>query len=207
MHQYGKCQVSIFQKLIEVNPVTKAIILFSIILIIDIIEPLGIAIGIFYLCGFLLVCRQKVKTIIYFAIIASVLTILKLLIFGTIETEYFIYVNRAITVGLIWVIAILAVRHRRLVEQMNIEREAYIKELEEMLFITSHEVRKPITSCLGLMDIVENITPLSQNELWEIIKHLKSSALDLDTHTKKLTIFLSDVEQKNKYNSVKKRCA
>lgn len=198
MPNFGKTQEPLIQKLMKLKQATQATILLFIIFFIDLIVPLGIAVGIFYLCGFLLVCKQEKKIIIIFAILSSVLTILKFLIFVSIETNYFVYLNRSITIGIIWVIAILAIRHRRLVEQMNIQRAAYIKELEEMLFITSHEVRRPISSCLGLMNLVENDKPLSQNELWQIIEHLKASALELDTFTKKLTTFLHEIGQRRK---------
>lgn len=112
------------------------------------------------------------------------------------ETSYIVYVNRCITLGIIWIIAILAIRHRTLVEQINSEREAKIKELEEMLFITSHEVRRPIASCLGLMDIIESGKPLSHDELRKIIEHLKSSASELDVFTKKLTKFIYEMTQR-----------
>lgn len=83
-------------------------------------------------------------------------------------------------------------------DKKNAENEKieHMKALEEMLFITSHEVRKPLTSLMGLMNLVESEMPLNQQELWETIKHLKSSALDLDIFTKKLTFFLNEMEQK-----------
>lgn len=81
------------------------------------------------------------------------------------------------------------------------EKQEYLSGLEQMLFMTSHEVRKPLTSCLGLMNLVEGEEPLSKAELWNIIKHLKSSALELDIFTKKLTIFLYEMEQKSRNNN------
>ena len=85
------------------------------------------------------------------------------------------------------------------------ERKEYIKSLEEMLTMTSHKVRKPIASCLGIMSLMENKVPLSQDELLNIVEHLKSSALELDTFTKELTTFIFDMEQKAKQH--KKNCA
>lgn len=76
------------------------------------------------------------------------------------------------------------------------ERKEYIKSLEEMLTMTSHRVRKPISSCLGIMNLLENKIPLSQYELWNIIEHLKSSALELDTFTSELTTFIYDIAKK-----------
>jgi len=106
--------------------------------------------------------------------------------------------NRALTIIVIVIVAFLAYRHRTLIDKINDERFAYIKELEKMLFMTSHEVRKPITTCLGLMKVVETDMPLSNIELKKLIHHLKSSALELDAFTRKLTNFISDIEQRNK---------
>lgn len=75
------------------------------------------------------------------------------------------------------------------------KKRRYLTALEEMLFMTSHEVRKPLTSCMGLMNLVEGEAPLNQLELWNTIKHLKSSALELDAFTKKLTTFMYEMEQ------------
>lgn len=80
----------------------------------------------------------------------------------------------------------------------EMEKQEYLMALEEMLFMTSHEVRKPLTSCLGLINLLEGEVSLNKSELLDIIKHLKSSALELDAFTKKLTIFMNDMRQKTK---------
>lgn len=182
----------------NLKPTTQAAFVLLIVFLLDLIVPLGIAIGILYLAGFLLVCSQNKKTIIIFALIASILTIIKFILFFSTETSYLAYVNRCITIGIIWIIAILALKHRTIIEQMSSERETYIKELEEMLFITSHEVRKPVSSCLGLMNLVESDKSLSQEELWKIIEHLKSSALELGSFTAKLTTFIYEMGKRTK---------
>ncbi len=75
------------------------------------------------------------------------------------------------------------------------EKQKYLKALEEMLFMTSHEVRKPLASYIGLMNLVEGEAPLSQLELWNTVRHLKLSAMQLDDFTKKLTFFLYEMAQ------------
>lgn len=88
-------------------------------------------------------------------------------------------------------------------KQAEEEKENHVKGLEEMLFMTSHEVRKPIASCLGLMNLVESGKPLRQEELWKIIEHLKLSALELDAFTKKLTAFIYEMGQRTKLQNKK----
>lgn len=180
------------------KPTTQATIALLIVFLIDMFIPLGIAVGVLYLFCFFLVCRQNKKIIIAFAVITSLLTITKLIIFLSPTTNYMVFANRAITIMVIITIAILASRHRTLIDTINAEQNTYTKELEEMLFMTSHRVRKPIASCLGLMNLVENGKTLTQEELNKTIEHLKLSALELDTFTKELTTFIYDIEKKEK---------
>lgn len=82
-------------------------------------------------------------------------------------------------------------------KQREVERKKYIKSLEEMLFMTSHEVRQPIAHCLGLMNIIDSTNP-SKEDFMKIYDHLKHSASQLDIFTRKLTLFLHDLTEKHK---------
>lgn len=183
------------------KPTIQATIALTIVFLIDIFTPLGIAVGVLYVFCFFLVCRERKKIIFTFAIVTSLLTITKIIIFFSSTTTYIAISNRVLTIIVIAIVAVLASRHRTLIDLFNAERSAYIKELEKMLFITSHEVRKPIASCLGLMNLVESNAPLSQDELKKVVLHLKSSALELDAFTKELTLFISDIEKKKNKTS------
>ncbi|HRH10819.1 MAG TPA: hypothetical protein PLU73_04865 [Bacteroidia bacterium] len=180
------------------SPTILATLLLIFVFLLDISLPLGVAVGVLYLFCFFLVSRQSKKVILIFAIITSLLTITKFIIFFSPSITYMAIAKRALTIIVIVIVAFLAYRHRTLIDKINDERFAYIKELEKMLFMTSHEVRKPITTCLGLMKVVETDMPLSNIELKKLIHHLKSSALELDAFTRKLTNFISDIEQRNK---------
>lgn len=78
------------------------------------------------------------------------------------------------------------------------EREEYLSSLEKMLFLTNHRVRKPVTTCLGLMQQLEHKKELSLKEQELIFKHMKTSARELDELTRELTLFLYNLELKNK---------
>ncbi len=106
--------------------------------------------------------------------------------------------NRVITILVIIVIAIFGLRHRKLADALKEERNIYIKELEEMLFMTSHRVRKPLTTCLGLMNLIETDTPMTTEEMKKVLNHLKESALELDSYTRELTTFIDDIKEKDK---------
>ena len=63
------------------------------------------------------------------------------------------------------------------------ERIEHIKSLEEMLFMTSHQVRQPIVNLLGLANQLEDPTN-SNDEIIKIISYIKQSVVTLDTYTK-----------------------
>ena len=77
------------------------------------------------------------------------------------------------------------------------EKKEYIEGLEEMIFITSHKVRQPVSHILGVSDIIESSIH-SPGELNTMVNYIKQSALSLDTFTKELTIFINDMKVKVK---------
>ena len=79
-------------------------------------------------------------------------------------------------------------------KQAEVERKEYINSLEEMLFMTNHEVRQPIANCLGLMNVIDETNP-SKEDLMKIYHHIKHSASQLDTFTRKLTLFMHDLKE------------
>lgn len=81
-------------------------------------------------------------------------------------------------------------------KKLELEKKEYIGSLEEMLFMTSHEVRQPVANCLGLMSVIDTQEP-TKEDLAKIISHVKESATRLDAFTKKLTIFIHEVKQKS----------
>lgn len=180
------------------KPTILAALALTIVFLIDIFTPLGIAIGVLYVFCFLLLCRETKKVIFIFAIITFLLTITKIIVFFSPTTTYIAFSNRALTITVIAIVVVLALRHRTIIDKINEERSTYIKELEKMLFMTSHEVRKPIASFLGLTHLLESNAPLSNDEIKKIVHYLKSSALELDEFTKELTKFMSDIEKKEK---------
>lgn len=74
------------------------------------------------------------------------------------------------------------------------ERKRFIKGLEEMIFMTSHKVRQPVSNIIGLSDLLED-DGLSQLDLKEICDFMKESALTLDEFTKELTSFIYELRK------------
>lgn len=176
------------------KPIILAIFAITIVFLIDIFTPLGIAVGVLYVLCFLLVCRQSKKTIFTFAVITSLLTVVKIIVYFSPATTYIAISNRAITIAVIIIISILASRHRILVDKINEERNVYIKSLEEMLIFTSHKTRAPIATILGLLQL--NVEKMSISDFKKIIGYLKASAEELDSFTKEFTSHLNNLKIK-----------
>lgn len=68
----------------------------------------------------------------------------------------------------------------------EIRRKEYTEALEEMMFMTSHEVRHPITQIMGIATLLDgNLN--TKEEVAEIVGFMKDSVHSLDEFTKKLT--------------------
>lgn len=76
-------------------------------------------------------------------------------------------------------------------------QKEYISSLKEMMFITSHKMRQPVAHILGIATVLDTSIS-SQEELMKLIEFMKQSATTLDFYTKELTIFIHELEQKEK---------
>ena len=66
--------------------------------------------------------------------------------------------------------------------------QLYTKALEELLDMTSHQVRKPIATCLGILGLFENTErEISPEKIKMLVSHLMPSAKELDHFTRELT--------------------
>lgn len=72
-------------------------------------------------------------------------------------------------------------------------RQIHISKLEDMLFMTSHRVRQPVTQILGISNLLDQNKP-SEQELVKITQGMKSAASSLDYFTRELTTFIHDVK-------------
>jgi PAS domain S-box-containing protein len=92
------------------------------------------------------------------------------------------------------------ITEKKAAEEQNRE---YTRKLNEMLHMTSHRVRAPLTRCLGLIDLVNENNMLTAEEIHNVLHHLKSSALELDDFTQELTTIMRDLEQRYDQDPVK----
>ena len=80
------------------------------------------------------------------------------------------------------------------------EQKEYVKNLEKMLFMVSHEVRHPVSQILGIVQILQEYSNLDA-ESSELISNLKISAADLDLFTKKLSSFMHELRPESEISS------
>jgi len=73
----------------------------------------------------------------------------------------------------------------------------YVRDLEEMMFLTHHKVRQPVANIIGMANLIDKYAN-SPRELKKIAEYMKQSALDLDAFTQELTAFIKTLEQKGK---------
>lgn len=80
-------------------------------------------------------------------------------------------------------------------KQAETERYSRIKELEDMLFMISHNVRQPVTNLVGLVNLLES-KENSEEELATILTYIKDSAYALDDFTRELTTYINGLDIK-----------
>lgn len=79
---------------------------------------------------------------------------------------------------------------------LNQKLEHQNKQLRDISWIQSHEVRAPTARILGIINIIDSDKTMLTDELKELLAFLKSSALELDEVVAKITA-LSSAKQKN----------
>jgi PAS domain S-box-containing protein len=86
-------------------------------------------------------------------------------------------------------------------KRMERDKRDYISGLEEMLFMTSHKVRQPITHIMGVSNLLDlddlASDEMKKEELKKILGVMKSSIGTLDNFTKELTAFLHEQKIKS----------
>jgi membrane-bound ClpP family serine protease len=88
--------------------VNKAILLLVVIFIADLLMPFGIALALLYCVCIFIVIRENRRKIIIVAILASIFTIIKVVVHYSDQTPYYFFINRVITILTLWGAAALA---------------------------------------------------------------------------------------------------
>ncbi|MGZ5244825.1 MAG: PAS domain S-box protein [Bacteroidia bacterium] len=82
-------------------------------------------------------------------------------------------------------------------KQAEVYQEEYIIGLKEMMFMTSHKLRVPITNILGISEVLDQSLHAPE-KIKKLVDYIKKSAIILDDFTKELAVTLEELEQKSK---------
>jgi signal transduction histidine kinase len=169
------------------------------VFVIDVITPSHIAIDILYLCCILILFKQNTTTIISFSIVACLLILVNAVFEHMDDFELAVWLNRLISISAIFITSYIAVHYRKASKQGAVKEEQYLRSLEEMLFITSHQVRKPVANILGLADLINTEHEhVSSDDLKEHCRLLQHSAAELDDFIKELSKAIREAEEKHR---------
>ncbi|MBI1184100.1 PAS domain-containing protein [bacterium] len=83
-------------------------------------------------------------------------------------------------------------------KQNEAEKRAYIKLLEDLIFITSHKIRQPVCNLIGLVNLIYNFQN-SKKEFKKLTNYLQEALQSLDRVTQDLTDFIHEQKIKNRY--------
>lgn len=83
------------------------------------------------------------------------------------------------------------------IEKLEQKQKEYIEGLEEMMFMTSHQVRQPIANILGFSNVLNQLMD-SPEELKQAIIYIKEATLTLDVFTRELTAIICELGQREK---------
>ncbi|MFM6983441.1 MAG: PAS domain S-box protein [Chitinophagaceae bacterium] len=100
------------------------------------------------------------------------------------KTEYFELSVQPVNEGLFLLSMIITDKVK-----MEKERARYTENLEQMLHITSHKIRQPVSNIIGLANQLDIKNDLSEDAT-KILKYMKESAVKLDVFTHELNDFI-----------------
>ena len=80
------------------------------------------------------------------------------------------------------------------IKENEFQNANYIAQFEELAFKNSHQLRKPLSNILGIINLVDNESTLAEvNELLDIVKN---EVVDLDSYSQELSNFIN-INSKN----------
>lgn len=161
-----------------------------------------------YLGCVVLVFQQTRQIIVSFSIAAF------LLIAANTIMNYFAgkinaleWANHILSLALaVFIMVYIAVNERKLSRLARQKEQRYLQSLEEMLFMTSHKVRKPVANIIGLMDLLlDDNNTVPDDELNVYFKYLHLAVFEVDDFLKELSTFIEQSGKPVPQNLIKKK--
>jgi signal transduction histidine kinase len=156
--------------------------------LLDVLTPLGVAIGVIYAIPLLITIKtENRKVTIVFALIATILTLTGFY-FSPLGGELWkVIYNRGISIFIIWAVTLSLLYFfnlRKNTLELNEQLKKLNTELDRFVYSASHDLRAPLASLLGLIDLSkkEDLSPT----LEQCLKLMNKSIVKLDS-------FISDI--------------
>ncbi|PTT02720.1 hypothetical protein DBR11_04125 [Pedobacter sp. HMWF019] len=195
--------------MIEPRQNPKHLILAAICLlqicILDYLTPLETSggFGILYIACIPIVMKESKKIIICVASLSTALIILNYLYFSSDlpVSQWMFPVNRIISVIGLWVATAIALDYKKVRNQLSNQTTSYTETLEEIIFITSHKVRNPVTNIVKIVELMDD-EDLTEQNVKEMMFYLRKSVKDLESATREMTDHICDKEYNQNVLSV-----
>jgi len=168
------------------------LLLLFLVMVIDYFTPLYVAAGILYSPIILVSLKASRRRILTLAGIASLFIIINFLYFISIadQLNWIFPVNRITSLIGLWVTTIVAINYKQVAEKRLKDRTDYTETLEQIIFINSHKVRKPLANIVKLAELMQD-QQVSENDIREMLPLLSASAAELEEVTRKMTDAIS----------------
>ena len=117
------------------------------------------------------------------------------------------WANHILSLALaVFIMVYIAVNYRKQNQLAKEKEQRYLQSLEEMLFMTSHKVRKPVANIIGLMTLLTAAdSTLSASELEDYFKYLSVAAIEVDDFLKELSGFIETSGKRVPERVIKKK--
>lgn len=169
------------------------IISLFVVSIIDILTPPEYVFNGLYLCCILIVFKQRPMAIIGFSIVSALIILTNVLFFDHLfKLTLVAWMNRAVALVALAITSILALLYRWQMQKDSLKDQQQIANLEKMLFMVSHQVRKPVANVIGLSEIIKTSDELSTGELKLIINSLSTAVEEMDNYIRDLDKFMNN---------------
>ncbi|MFT5254267.1 MAG: signal transduction histidine kinase [Flavobacteriales bacterium] len=182
------------QHLITSKSLTTSVIL--IIFIIDLAVPPGTEISILYVVSLVISVTLSNRNIITAATTSTILAITDTALYYNTDINYSVFVDRALSISVIWISCSILLRYKDLRIQKDTEKEKYESCVTKIHFMVSHEIRSPLCRIQGLTNHINSLT-ITKEELESLSNHLKTSVTELDNFTITLKNHLEKVRVQN----------
>jgi len=132
-------------------------LLLLIVFVIDVFVPLGVAVGVFYVCCIALLIREEKRSLLVLSIVATLLIAVVPVLTITPETKWMAFVNRGISIVAVWVVYIIAVRHTTLdneLKKYTSRLEYQNSALKQFTYVASHDLQEPLRTVSNFVELL-----------------------------------------------------